>query len=62
MLTDGRWHMLEDVQQQVKIDSAQLERITDFLKEYEFIEKDETEKKIKLNKMAQRFLAQTTTA
>jgi uncharacterized protein YutD len=62
VLSDGRWHMLEEIQQRAKVDDAQLQRITDFLKEYDFIVKDETENRIKLNKIVHEFLAETATA
>jgi uncharacterized protein YutD len=62
VLSDGRWHMLEEIRQRVKIDDAQLQRITDFLKKYDFIVKDEAENRIKLDKIVQEFLAETATA
>jgi uncharacterized protein YutD len=62
VLSDGRWHVLEEIRQRVKVDDAQLQRITDFLKEYDFIVKDEAENRIKLNKIVQEFLAETATA
>jgi uncharacterized protein YutD len=62
VLSDGRWHVLEEIRQRVKVDDAQLQRITDFLKEYDFIVKDEAENRIKLDKIVQEFLAETATA
>jgi uncharacterized protein YutD len=62
VLSDGKWHMLEEIRQRVKVDDAQLQRITDFLKEYDFIVKDEAENRIKLDKIVQEFLAETATA
>ncbi|MGA9387523.1 MAG: hypothetical protein WBV70_01715 [Candidatus Bathyarchaeia archaeon] len=62
VLSDGRWHVLEEIRQRVKVDDVQLQRITDFLKEYDFIVKDEAENRIKLNKIVQEFLAETATA
>jgi uncharacterized protein YutD len=62
VLSDGRWHMLEEIRQRVKVDDAQLQRITDFLKEYDFIVKDEAENRIKLDKIVHEFLAETATA
>ena len=53
--------MLEEIQQRAKVDDAQLQPITDFLKEYDFIDKDETENRIKLNKIVHKFLAETAT-
>jgi uncharacterized protein YutD len=62
VLSDGRWHVLEEIRQRVKVDDAQLQRITDFLKEYDFIVKDEAENRIKLNKIVHKFLVETATA
>jgi uncharacterized protein YutD len=62
VLSDGRWHVLEEIRQRAKVDDAQLQRITDFLKEYDFIVKDEAENRIKLNKIVHEFLAETATA
>ncbi len=62
MLNDGKWHDLEDIQCQADIDDTQIMRITDFLKDYNFIVTDTTKKKIKLNRNVQRFLAQTVTS
>jgi len=62
LLSDGRWHTLDEIQERMKIGEPQLERITAFFKEYNFTVNDEEKKKIKLNKIAQEFLAQTTTA
>jgi len=62
LLSDGKWRMLEEIQQKTKVDREQIQQIIEFLKEYDFVVLDETEKKIRLNKLAQKFLTQTTTA
>jgi hypothetical protein len=49
------------VQRRATIDKDHFQWITDFLKEYNFIVVDETKKKIKLNKIAQKFLSQAAT-
>ena len=54
--------MLEEIQQKTKVDREQIQQIVEFLKEYDFVILDETEKKIRLNKLAQKFLTQTATA
>ena len=61
-LSDGKWRMLEEIQQKTNVDREQIQQIIEFLKEYDFVVLDETEKKIRLNKLAQKFLTQTTTA
>lgn len=45
-----------------KIDESQLQPIMDFLKEYTFIMWDEAGNRVRLNKLAQEFLTQTSTA
>jgi predicted transcriptional regulator len=62
LLSDGKWRMLEEIQQKTKVDREQIQQIIEFLKEYDFVVLDETEKKIRLNKLAQKFLTQTATA
>ena len=62
LLSNGKWRMLEDIQQKTKVDREQIQQIIEFLKEYDFVVLDETEKKIRLNKLAQKFLTQTATA
>jgi uncharacterized protein YutD len=62
MLGDGRWHMLEEIREKLKIDDAQLRQITDFLNKYDFIVKDGAGKKVKLDRIVQEFLAETATA
>ncbi len=62
ILNDGKWHDLEDIQCQADIDGTQIMRITDFLKDYNFIVADAAKKKIKINRNVQRFLAQTVTS
>jgi len=54
--------MLEEIQQKAKIDKNQIQRLTEFLNEYNFIAIDETKKKVKLDKIVQDFLSQTTTS
>jgi DNA-binding IclR family transcriptional regulator len=62
ILSDGRWHALGEIRRMAKIDEAQLQPIMDFLKEYTFIMWDEAGKRVRLNKLAQEFLTQTSTA
>jgi hypothetical protein len=53
---------LTQILQRAGVDEEQLRRITDFLKEYNFIVFDKAKKKVRLNKMAQEFLDQTASA
>lgn len=54
--------MLEEIQQKARMDKNQIQRITEFLKEYNFIAMDETKKKVKLDKIVQKFFTQTATS
>ncbi len=62
VLTDGKWHMLEDIQQKAKLNKNEVIMIIAFLKDYDFIIVDDAEKEIKLEELAQRFLAQITSS
>jgi len=62
MLSDGKWYLLTEIRQRARVDEEQLRQIMDFLKEYDFVTWDKAKKKVKLNKMAQKFFTQTTSA
>jgi predicted transcriptional regulator len=62
MLNDGRWCGLKKIQVEAKINEAQLQQIMSFLVEYNFVVMDEKAKKVRLNRIAQEFLAQTSSA
>jgi hypothetical protein len=62
ILSDGKWHRMKEVQNGTEMDEKQVQQIAEFLGKYDFIALDETRKKIKLNKVAQKFLAQPVTA
>ena len=62
MLNDGKWHMLEEIQQKTKVDDNQIQSVIEFLKVYNFIVTGEAKKKIKLDKIVQKFLTHTTTS
>lgn len=61
ILSDGKWHTLREIQQKIKTNEDQTRRITEFLKEYEFIILDEEEKKVRLDEEAKRFLTSSAT-
>ncbi len=62
MLDDGKWHVLEEIQQKTKMDKNQIQPMIEFLKAYNFIVMDEAKKKIKLDKTVQKFLTHATTS
>jgi hypothetical protein len=63
ILSDGKWHRLEEIQRNTSIvDKQQIMQIAEFLKEYNFIAADKTGERIRLKKIVQEFLTQATTA
>jgi DNA-binding IclR family transcriptional regulator len=56
ILSDGRWHLLEEIRQKTKLNDNQIQQITTFLKEYEFVAMDETKKEMKLEEAVKKFL------
>ena len=62
MLTDGKWHTLEDIQQKAKLNKNEINTIIAFLKEYDVIIVDDAKKGIRLEELAQRFLDQVTSS
>jgi len=58
MLGDGKWHKLEEIQQNIELDEGQIQQVMGFLKEYSFIETDQKNKIIKINEEARRFVVQ----
>jgi DNA-binding IclR family transcriptional regulator len=61
MLDDGRWHTLREIRQKTELDRSREQKIIKFLKEYNFITLDETEKKIRLEETFRKFLVQNST-
>jgi pyruvate-formate lyase-activating enzyme len=62
LLSDGKWYTLTVLLQRTRVDEEQLRQIIDFLAEYDFIVLDKAKKRVRLNKIAQEFLTQTTSA
>lgn len=48
--------MLEEIRQKTKLNDNQIQQITTFLKEYEFVEMDEAKKEMKLEEAVKKFL------
>lgn len=62
LLNDGKWHLIEEIQQKAMMDKDQIHRIIEFLEKYGFVLRDETKNKLKLERMVQKFLTHTTTS
>jgi len=61
MLSDGQWHLLEEIQQKTELDKNKTRQVMVFLKKYSFIVLDEAKKRIKLEEAVRNFLTQTAT-
>jgi DNA-binding IclR family transcriptional regulator len=62
ILNDGQWHMLHDVQQKAQLNENLTRQVIAFLKEYELVSTDKTDNRVKLRKVARRFLARNTSS
>jgi hypothetical protein len=60
LLGDGEWHDIAELQREMKIDKQLIERITLFLKDYQFLVVDESKMKAKLDEIAMEFLQAST--
>jgi hypothetical protein len=61
ILSDGKWHGIEELQQRMELDEYEVREITTFLNKYDFAKIDDANKKVKINRDFQKFLTQTTT-
>jgi DNA-binding IclR family transcriptional regulator len=62
LLTDGKWHSLEELQRKMQLSRDRMKQIAKFLQNYEFVAEDETGKKLKIIDSARKFLVETTTS
>ncbi|PVX23121.1 MAG: hypothetical protein CW716_12880 [Candidatus Bathyarchaeum sp.] len=56
ILENGKWHNLEDITQETKLNPSKVQHITKFLEHYNFIKINEATQKIKLNPPMSKFL------
>jgi DNA-binding IclR family transcriptional regulator len=61
ILSDGQWHLLEEIQQKTELDKDKTRQVMVFLKKYSFIVLDEAKKRIRLEETVRNFLTQTAT-
>ena len=62
ILNDGQWHLLTEVKKKMKLTDDQVKQIADFLREYDFVEINDADKKIKIGEDVLKFLSQTATS
>lgn len=58
LLSDGKWHGIEDLLSGAGLSEQKLQEITGFLGEYGFIEVDEENKKVKVNRDFRKLIVQ----
>jgi len=56
LLKNGEWHELKQIAKEAQLQEFKVELITSFLAEYDFLEFDKKEKKIKLSPQLLHFL------
>jgi DNA-binding IclR family transcriptional regulator len=61
ILNDGNWHTLEEVRRKMNLNRNQIQQIAGFLKEYEFVAIDETQKRMRIEETVRKFLTQEAT-
>ena len=57
ILSDGKWHTLEQVRRGMKLDRNQIRQIAEFLEKYEFVTVDEARKRMRIEEAVREFLA-----
>ena len=61
LLSDGKWHGIEDLLLGAGLSEKKFQEITGFLGKYGFIKVDEENKKVKVNRDFRRLLVQPVT-
>jgi DNA-binding IclR family transcriptional regulator len=56
LLTDDKWHDLEEITKKVDVPLANLEKVVSFLTEYRFVQLSQTSKQVKLEPDLLKFL------
>jgi DNA-binding IclR family transcriptional regulator len=59
ILADEKWHLLAELQEQIGIAAHKVHRITEFLSMFGFAVVDEANKRVKISRDFQEFLART---
>ncbi len=62
LLSDGQWHDMDDVRKRLMLNADQFKQTVKFLKEYDFVEIDQANHRLKIEKTAGEFLAQKSTS
>jgi DNA-binding IclR family transcriptional regulator len=59
MLSDGKWHGIEELQQRLELNERKVQEITTFLNKYDFVKIDKEHGKVKINQNFRKLLTQT---
>jgi DNA-binding IclR family transcriptional regulator len=59
MLSDGKWHGIEELQQRLELNERKVQEIITFLNKYDFVKIDKEHGKVKINQNFQKLLTQT---
>jgi DNA-binding IclR family transcriptional regulator len=62
LLSDGKWHEIDELLVRVKLTEQKFRQVTEFLDKYGFVEFDHENRKVKINKDFRKLLIQTTVA
>jgi DNA-binding IclR family transcriptional regulator len=58
LLSDGKWHGIEDLLVKTGLNEQKFQEITMFLSNYDFVKFDEEKRKVKINRDFKKLLAQ----
>ena len=61
ILSDGKWHGIEELRRRIDLNAHKMQEITMFLIEFDFAQIDNVKGKVKINSDFQKFLAETKT-
>jgi len=61
ILSDGKWHGIDELQQRLELDEREVRVIAAFLSKYDFVKSDEENRKVRINRDFQKLLSQTVT-
>ena len=62
LLSDGKWHEIDELLVRVKLTEQKFHDVTEFLDKYGFVEFDHENRKVKINKDFRKLLLQKTVA
>ena len=58
LLSDGKWHRVEDLLVKTGLNEQKFQEITMFLSNYDFVKFDEEKRRVKINRDFKKLLAQ----